>query len=346
MRLPRKPYPMCQPNSKSVKQSRTAKVAGYAAPVIGFFLLLGGMMLGFTYLSQSPSSSPTRAELNQAPSNTTDTSLEPAANWQANNHVHGLAVSPEDPQVVYVASHNGLLKHSNGQWFWVQPEQERADYMGFTGDPINPDRFYASGHPPTGGNLGFQVSENRGQDWKQVSMPGVDFHTLAVAPSDSNRFYAWAASGAQGLFVSTDGGKTWTQPQMVGLGNVPFSFEVDPRNSDYVFATTEAGLYKSINGGDDWTLVSNTQGAPVTGLALSQEGDNTVLYGYRLLQPAPGLYRSTDNGNTWEPLGAEVNGTILHLTAAPNNPQILYAVNENNAVLRSQNSGKTWKELS
>jgi len=337
---------MSQP-TKPAKQSRPAKVAGYAAFVLGFCLLLGGTMLGFTYLSQSPSSSSPSAESNnQAQSNTSDASLEPAANWQANNHVHGLAVNPENSQVIYVASHNGLLKHASGQWFWVQPEKERADYMGFTADPTDSNRFYASGHPHTGGNLGFQVSENGGQDWKQVALPGVDFHALAIAPSDPTRFYGWAASGAQGLFVSTDGGKTWSQPQVTGLGDAPFSLAVDPSNPERVFATTGAGLYESTNGGSDWTLVPNSQGAPIAGLALSQEGDNTVLYGYRLLESAPGVYRSTDNGKTWKLLGAGIDGTILYLAVAPNNPQILYAVNENNAVLRSQDSGKTWKELS
>lgn len=332
---------MSQPNSKPPKQSRTAKVAGYAAPVIGFFLLLGGTILGFTYLSQPPSSSLTSVE-----SNTKDPFLEPATNWQVNNHVHGLAVNPENPQVIYVASHNGLLKHANGQWFWIQPEHERADYMGFTAHPTDSDRFYASGHLSTGGNLGFQVSKNRGQEWKSVSMPGVDFHALAIAPSDPNRFYGWAASGAQGLFVSTDGGQTWIHPQANGLGDAPFSLAIDPGNPEHVFATTGAGLDESTNGGDDWTLVPNTQEAPIAGLVLSREENNIVLYGYRLLESAPGIYRSPNNGKTWKPLGAGIDGTILYLAVAPNNPQILYAVNENNAVLRSLDSGKTWKKLS
>ncbi|WP_267923251.1 hypothetical protein [Nostoc mirabile] len=42
--------------------------------------------------------------------------------------------------------------------------KERADYMSFTADPINSDRFFSSGHPHTGGNLGFQISQNQGQD--------------------------------------------------------------------------------------------------------------------------------------------------------------------------------------
>jgi photosystem II stability/assembly factor-like uncharacterized protein len=69
------------------------------------------------------------------------------------------------------------------------------------------------------------------------------------------------------------------------------------------------------------------------------------MIGYRFLKSAPGLYRSADGGKTWEQLGTGTQGTILYLVSAPNNPQILYAVNENNAVFQSQDGGKSWKEL-
>lgn len=217
--------------------------------------------------------------------------------------------------------------------------------MGFTADPTNSNRFYSSGHPPTGGNIGFQISKNQGQDWKQISLPRVDFHALAIASSDPNIFYGWPASGAQGLKRATNGGKTWTKPRMAGLGDAPFSLTVDPHNPDHVFATTRAGLYESTDRGNNWALVPSTQDAPVVGLALPKEGDRTVMYGYRVLKCALGFYRSADNGKTWQPLGSGTNGTILHLAIAPSNRQFLYAMNENNAVFQSQNGGKTWKEL-
>ncbi|HEY9596592.1 MAG TPA: hypothetical protein V6D33_02870 [Cyanophyceae cyanobacterium] len=296
--------------------------------------------VGNSSVSQTPAT-------NQTQETAANHSLESATNWQTDNHVHGLAVSSDNPQVIYIATHHGLVKRSkDGEWFWMEPEQQRADYMGFTAHPTDSKRFYASGHPHTGGNLGFQVTENLGQDWKQISMPGVDFHAMAMAPSNPNVFYAWPASGAQGFQASIDGGKTWTKPRMTGLGAAPFSLAVDPRHPDHVFATTRTGLYESTNGGNDWTLVPNTQDAPVVGLALLKEGDNTVMLGYRVLKSSSGLYRSADGGKTWEQLGSGTQGTILYLAIAPNNPQILYAVNENNVVFQSQDGGKSWKELS
>lgn len=345
---------MNQPNSNQ-------KRAGYAVSAFGFLLLLGGLSFWFASGDRSqtvnePATVPSTVQAtNQqgsdraiAQSQETDinTSLEPAASWQQNNHVHGLAVNPDNPQIVYLATHDGLVKRAEtGEWFWMQPENERADYMGFTAHPTDSMRFYASGHPHTGGNLGFQVTGDRGKSWEQVSMPGVDFHAMAIAPSNPDVFYAWPASGAQGFHVSKDGGKTWSKPQMEGLGGAPFSLGVDPNNPDRVFATTGVGLYESTNSGDDWTRVPNTQDGPVVGLALLKQGDSTLMYGYRLLESEPGIYRSADGGNTWEPLGTGTEGVILYLAIAPSNPQIIYAVNENTAIFQSQDGGKTWQEL-
>lgn len=177
-------------------------------------------------------------------------------------------------------------------------------------------------------------------------MPGVDFHSLAIAPNNPQVFYGYPASGAQGLHTSIDGGRTWTQPRTDGLMDAPFSLVVDPSNPQRVFATTRAGLYESMDGGNNWTLVPNTQDAPVVALALLKEGDTTVMYGYRFLKSAPGLYRSNDNGITWKKLGNGISGVILQLAIAPSNSQIFYAVNENNAVFQSQDGGKTWQETS
>lgn len=341
---------MSQPESKdhNMKWMGLAMIACCAIPIAVSLFLGGslGMFLGRS--SQQPpsdrltSASTPQPKLQQKAVNV---SLAPAANWQANNHVHGLAVNPDNPNIIYVASHNGLLQRSEtGKWFWMG--KQRADYMGFTADPTNSDRFYSSGHPSTGGNLGFQVSENQGEDWQQISLSGVDFHALAIAPSNPNIFYGFPASGAQGLHLSGDGGKTWTKPRMLGLNDAPFELAVDPNNPDHALATTRSGMYESSNSGDNWTLVPNTQEAPVVSLALLAEGDRTIMYGYRLLKSAPGIYRSDDGGKTWEKLWTETEGVVVKLAIAPNNPQILYAVNKNNTVFQSQDGGKSWQKLS
>lgn len=271
-----------QSNNQGMKWMMAAMVACCAIPV-AISLFVGGGLGVFLGRSSQQTSQPSVNSTQSLPASQTtpakaSVSLEPAGNWRAENHVHGLAINPTNPEVIYVATHNGLLQRSpKGEWFWMG--KQRTDYMGFTADPSNSDRFYSSGHPPTGGNLGFQVSDTQGEEWKQISLPGVDFHALAIAPSNPKIFYGWPASGAEGLHYSTDGGKTWTQPRMTGLEDAPFGLAVDPSNPDHVFATTRAGLFESSNHGDNWSLVPSTKDAPVVGLALLKTGSGMEMYG-------------------------------------------------------------------
>jgi hypothetical protein len=339
---------MSQPTSNEGKVTRWS---AYAVPATIFLLILGCTAWLFSRTSQ-----PTKGNLSSAapqlPANQTDSapatttleaSLKPAENWQANNHIHGLTVSPDNPQIIYIASHSGLLKRSEtGQWFWVK---EQYDYMGFIAHPTDANRFYASGHPPEGGNLGFQVSQNQGVDWQEVSMPGVDFHAMAIAPSNPDTIYGLATSGKQGFFVSNDAGQTWTQQPGSGLEAMPFSLNVDPLNPERVLATTQTGLYESQDAGKTWSLILSTATAPIAGLALQAEGDQTTMLGYRISSTDDGLYRSVNDGQSWELWSDQLEGTVLYMAAAPTNTQVLYAVNEHNAVFQSQDGGKTWNEL-
>mgnify|MGYP002789639078 CR=1 FL=1 len=306
-----------------------------------------GLVALFTVFAQSAKEATKTSELNTAQNTSVVNSFqEPAKGWQTNNHVHGLAVDPSNPNILYIATHNGLVQRSEaGQWLWMQPENERADYMGFTADPTQPHRFYASGHPHTGGNLGFQVTEDQAKSWQQLSMPGVDFHALAIAPSNPAIFYGYPVSGAEGLHVSVDGGKTWKPSRMDGLTDHPFNLVVHPQNANHVYAITQSGLYESRNRSERWTLLPTTQDAPVVGFALKKEGTKTIMYGYRASQSVPGIYRSKDEGKTWEKWGDGITGLVIYLAITPRNPQVFYAVNQSNAVFQSQDGGKTWKEL-
>lgn len=272
-------------------------------------------------------------------------SLTPAGEWQENNHVHGIAVNPVEPQILYVATHYGLVQRSpEGEWLFVG--SDRSDYMGFATHPKDTYRLYSSGHPREGGNLGFRITDNQGEDWQVISMPGVDFHALAVAPSNPDLIYGWATSGKKGFFVSADGGKTWDEVRPEGLGGSPFNFVVDPENSDRLFAVTRNGLFESSDRGNNWQLIPNTDYVPVIGLALVKESDKTAMYGYRVLSSGSGIYKSVDGGTNWEAVSKNVEGTILYLAVAPSNQDIMYAVNEENTVFQSVDRGKTWKALS
>jgi photosystem II stability/assembly factor-like uncharacterized protein len=266
------------------------------------------------------------------------------ASANAITHIHGLAVSLTDPDILYVATHHGLLQRTaTGQFFWVG--EDRSDHMGFAIDPSDPNRFYRSGHPVTGGNLGFQSSDDQGQTWQLTSMPNVDFHAIAIAPSQPATFYGWATSGALGLFVSTDNGQSWSQTRMAGLEDLPFEIAVHPTDPNHLFLPTRAGIYESRDGGNQLEVIPGTQDTPIVGLTLQMRGSDLHLYGYRALQTTPGFYRSTDGGQTWDPWGSGFEGALLRIVISPHDSDIYFAANQDNQLYRSPDQGKTWQEL-
>ncbi|VXD20731.1 F510_1955 family glycosylhydrolase [Planktothrix paucivesiculata] len=270
--------------------------------------------------------------------------LTPATDWQTENHIHGIAIDPNNPNILYIGTHHGLIQYSKDKkWSWVG--KDRSDYMGFAAHPTDSNRLYSSGHPHTGGNLGFRVTEDYGETWKVLSKSGVDFHALAISSSNPNLIYGWATSGEQGFLVSKDGGKNWESITPVGLGNAVFSLTVNPENSEQIFATTQGGLYESKNGGKNWELIPGTDTSLITGLALIPENNKMLMVGYRLLESDPGIYKSSDSGKTWEKFGTGTEGVILYLATHPKNPQIIYGVNEQNAVFHSSDGGKIWHSL-
>lgn len=267
--------------------------------------------------------------------------LTPApANWRDDTHIHGLGVSPDNPNVLYVATHHGLLQRSEtGQWAWVG--DERNDLMGFTVHPTEGDRFYSSGHPPTGGNLGFRVSEDKGQTWKFLSMEGMDFHAMAIAPSNPEVLYGFTGN----FLASQDGGTTWKTIEPNGLAAPPFGLAIDPSNPNHVYATTQAGVYESTNGGQNWAVMPGTQEVPLLGLTLAKAGETTTLYAYRFSKDDSGFYRSTNQGQTWTKLAANLDGIVMYTAVAPTQPQTLYIATEHNNIFQSTDGGETWKQL-
>jgi len=268
--------------------------------------------------------------------------------WQDQTHIHSIALDDQNPDQLYIATHHGIIKYSHpGEWFQVG--KNRSDFMSFVTDPQDSQRFYGSGHPPTGGNLGFMVSENKGQDWKLKSLPGVDFHAMAIAPNDPNLIYGWITSGEQGeygFYRSSDRGKTWEKPPASGLNHSPFGLTVDPLESDRLLATTPQGLYKSEDGGQTWEILPDTQQQPIAALGAIEENNQSVLYGFTVLSQNSGqFFRSTDGGETWEPVGQEIPDLFLYLAISDRNPQIFYAANDRNQIWRSADRGQTWELL-
>lgn len=287
-------------------------------------VLIAVMVIGFFILSQGNNSSTnekTAKELNPVESIT---------------HGHGLAVDVSDPTKLYIATHHGLLLLSNEKELY-RVGNLQDDYMGFTPHPSDPKILFSSGHPKTGGNIGFQKSEDGGFTWNKVSggvQGPVDFHAMTISSVNPNLIYGWYRGALQ---RSSDEGRTWeiasnTQYPIINLA-------ADRKDENIVYAATSEGLMVSNNKGTEWSqlydgLVSVVAANPLDSSQLLSFSEK-----YKLA-------KSNDSGKTWEKLNETFNDeSILFIAFSKQNPEIIYSLSEKNAIYKSSDSGNNWNKI-
>ena len=242
------------------------------------------------------------------------------------------------------------------------------------GTAAEPHTFYTGS---AGGGI-FKTT-NAGITWRNVSDGFVktgSVGAIAVAPSDANIVYAGMGEHTarantvhhgDGVYKSTDAGKTWKQ---VGLAptQVISRIKIHPRNPDIVYVaaqgalyapTEERGIYRTTDGGQSWKrvlFVGQTAGA--ADLAMDPSNPD-ILYAaiwdhqrtpwdIRAYGPLGGIYKSADGGETWSKLTGGLPGVMGKVSVATtSNPNRLYALvaardPRATGLYRSDDAGATW----
>ena len=133
------------------------------------------------------------------------------------------------------------------------------------------------------------------------------------------------------------------------------------RPNEYFFGATGGGLWKTSDGGNTWTPVTDGQinSASVGALAVAPSNPDVVYIGMGEcqlrgnIQQGDGVYKSTDAGKTWKHAGLETTRTISRLRVHPTNPDIVYAAvlgdptqpTSDRGVYRSTDGAATWKKI-
>jgi photosystem II stability/assembly factor-like uncharacterized protein len=255
------------------------------------------------------------------------------------------------------------------------------------GIPGQPLVFYAGA-----ASGGVWKTEDGGAHWaplfdgQQVQSIG----SLAIAPSDPS--IVWAGTGedcirshisiGDGIYKSTDAGKTWTHMGLEKTGRIG-RIVIHPRDPNVVLACAlghaygpqpERGVFRTSDGGKTWSRVLFAdENTGCSDIALNPEDPAIALAGLWQLEihtwgresggPGSGLFASKDGGVTWKRLSGSGLPTRpvgkIAVAFARSNPRVAYAAIETGdgvpwkgqptdrgTLWRSDDGGETWRLVS
>jgi photosystem II stability/assembly factor-like uncharacterized protein len=241
---------------------------------------------------------------------------------------------------------------SDMRWREIGP-MRAGRTRALAGVPSEPATFYMGAV-----NGGVWKTTDAGATWHSTwgDEPSGSIGAMAVALSDPNVIYVASGEGLQrpdlstgdGVYKSTDAGKTWTHLEGLRDGQQIGELAIDPHDANRAFVAVEGhpygpnqerGLYRTIDGGKTFErvlFVNDRTGA--SDVQIDPRNAKIVFAGMWQRQEAPwengsfigaegGLYRSTDGGDHWTKLtGNGLPDDILqvNLTISPTNSKRIY----------------------
>ncbi len=257
--------------------------------------------------------------------------------------IGAIAVAASDPQVVYVGTGESTIRSN-------------ASY----GD-------------------GVWRSGDGGKTWHHVGLDDSrHIGALLVSPTDPDHVlvaalgHVWGPNKQRGVFLTTDGGKTWHKTLYVNENTGAVDLARDPAHPDSIYATTwnarrmpwfqyppvsgpGSAIYHSDDGGKTWHKLA-MKGLPHNmqriGIAVAAHTPGPRLYaivstgqngGANSAANGSGVYRSNDGGKTWTLVNSEnrISGRGWYfgqIEVDPSNPDIVYV--PNTSLYRSTDGGK------
>ncbi len=286
---------------------------------------------------------------------------------------------PGNPNLVYVATGaGGIFKTTNGgvDWTPIFDRQTSISIGDIALEPGNPDVIWVgTGESNVRNSVSFgdgvYKSTDGGKTWKHLGLKDTNtISKIVINPKNPDIVYvaavghAWGENEERGVFMTTDGGKTWTKTLYIDKQHGASDIEIDPNNPNILYAgmwrferkpwtftsgSEKGGVFRSIDGGLTWNKIE--KGLPKLigriGLSVAASNPNVV---YAMLEAKEGtLYRSDDKGETFRQVNKNQNivGRGFYYTRVrvdPTDENKVYAIAS--PLFKSLDGGRNFSRIS
>ncbi len=280
---------------------------------------------------------------------------------------------------------------AGANWIPIFDEVTKPSIGDIAIAPSNAQRIYAgtgeaNGSATDGAYFGDGIyrSDNAGDTWTNVGLPESNhIGRIVVDPTNPDRVFV-AATGQlygknveRGIYRTTNGGTNWEKVLFVTDSTAAIDVAMNVANTNIIYAAmwertrkpwqrdyggVTSAIHRSMDGGTTWMQLGAANGLPAPnaqtgriGIAVSESDPSTVYARFttnEITNEFNGLYKSTDNGNTWTlvtPAGAlsgidaNFGWYFGNVRVNPTNSSEVYIVGFD--IVKSINSGASWQTL-
>lgn len=260
-------------------------------------------------------------------------------------HVLSLAIDPSSASTVYAGTFgDAIYRTQDGGQQWYPANVGLKGHVsvvnGFAFYPKDPKIIF------TATTVGVFKSPNEGGEWieKVGNMESVYTVSLQFDPHDPDLLFVGTSGG---IYRSRDLGENWEKRNEGLIKNEVGSamalgvnsILMNPKRKNEILIGTTAGMFKSLDGGDHWSKITEGIGPRfVIGLALDETEGKTVYAG-----TDQGIYKSVDAGQTWSVKNDGLESKVVRsLALNKNRPEIVFAGTQN-GLYKSVNGGEKWQ---
>lgn len=292
---------------------------------------------------------------------------------------------PSVPGTIYAATTEGFWMSTSGGKSWILTTQRDLEINSIAVHPDDPNRIFIGTN-----NYGIMVSNDGGRNFVPTNDNFTSrlTYTIKSDVERSNRVYATTLNTQAGggyFFYSDNSGNSWQQARGLDINRIrPYSVLQDRANPNNMYLGTNAGIFRSVDRGVSWTLITASKvparKAPAKRAAPRPAAKTTgtvkrTVSTAAVTPPPPktvraltekvkvltftddgrngllagtdkGLYRSYDLTRGWErlSLGIGISDNIFVVSTSSAQPGTIWVGTEKSGVIVSRDDGKTWSK--